>query len=458
MTSKLNIVILAAGAGKRMHSSLPKMLHTLAGKPLLGHVITLADNLSPDQICVVFGHGGEQVKAAFSRSDLVWAKQEPQLGTGHAVLQARPYLNQVGQTLILYGDVPLVSLESLESLINAASINNALGILTATLDDPYGYGRIIRGEKTHAIRGIVEQKDADAAQRSIREINTGIMVVPNKFLHSWLPELENNNAQQEYYLTDVVKMAVDQNVPVVSSSAVHDWEILGVNSRTQLAALERIYQRNYAEKLLEKGVMLIDPARIDVRGELICGMDVEIDVNCVFEGTVVLGDGVKIKTNCVLKNVTVSEKTTVHPFSHIEDATIGIHCKIGPYARIRPGTELVDQVHIGNFVEIKKSQIASGSKVNHLSYIGDSVIGQNVNIGAGTITCNYDGAFKHQTIIEDDVFIGSDTQLVAPVRVSQGSTIGAGSTITKDTPENELTLSRSKQISISGWKRPSKTK
>ncbi len=456
MMSELNVVILAAGAGTRMQSVLPKVLHKLAGKSLLDHVVTSARKLSPEQICIVIGHGGDRVKAAFSDPDIVWAKQEPQLGTGHAVLQAQPHLSQTGATLILYGDVPLVRLESLKLLIEAAS-DKACGILTADLDNPHGYGRIIRDNETNAICGIVEQKDADEFQRSIHEINTGIMVVPNKFLHAWLPQLENNNAQQEYYLTDIIKMAVNHNVPVVASQATHHWEILGVNSRKQLSTLERYYQCDYAEKLLDKGVMLIDPARIDVRGELICGNDVEIDVNCVFEGTVVLGDYVKVKANCILKNVTVSEKTTILPFSHIEDATIGANCRIGPYSRIRPETQLVDNVYIGNFVEVKKSKIASGSKVNHLSYIGDTIIGQNVNIGAGTITCNYDGAYKHQTIIEDDVFVGSDTQLVAPVKIAHGSTIGAGSTITKDTPENKLTLSRSKQISISGWKRPSKT-
>ncbi|SER28885.1 bifunctional UDP-N-acetylglucosamine pyrophosphorylase / Glucosamine-1-phosphate N-acetyltransferase [Nitrosomonas sp. Nm51] len=456
MASKLSIIILAAGLGKRMHSSLPKVLHALAGKPLLSHVLDLAKKLSPDQICVVIGHGGERVKEIVNDASLTWVTQEPQLGTGHAVLQAQPYLDQEGSTLILYGDVPLVSLASLEQLINSAQ-GKTCGILTAVVDDPFGYGRIIRDENTNAISGIVEQKDTNQTQQSIREINTGIMVIPNACLHSWLPKLKDNNAQQEYYLTDIVKMAVGQNVAVVSTQAVHDWEILGVNSRVQLAELERIYQNNYANKLLEKGVMLYDPARIDIRGELRCGTDVEIDVNCIFEGTVILGDHVKVKANSILKDVTVSEKTAILPFSHIEDAKIGANCRIGPYSRIRPETQLTDNVHIGNFVEVKKSQIASGSKVNHLSYIGDTAIGNNVNIGAGTITCNYDGAYKHQTIIEDNVFIGSDTQLVAPVKVSYGSTIGAGSTITKDTPENELTLSRAKQISISGWKRPSKT-
>ncbi|MDR4517031.1 MAG: bifunctional UDP-N-acetylglucosamine diphosphorylase/glucosamine-1-phosphate N-acetyltransferase GlmU [Nitrosomonas sp.] len=456
MASKLNIVILAAGQGKRMCSALPKVLHPLAGKPLLSHVVDLARNLSPEQICIVIGHGGERVKDSIQDPDLTWVKQEPQLGTGHALLQAKSYLGCNGKTLVLYGDVPLVSLETLNRLIEVSS-DNTCGILTAVLQNPYGYGRIIRDRNTNAIKGIVEQKDATESQKTINEVNTGIMVIPNNYLHKWLPSLENKNAQGEYYLTDIVKMAVDQNVSVVSSNAQHDWEILGVNSKLQLAQLERIYQQENAKKLLDNGVMLFDPSRIDVRGELICGHDVEIDINCVFEGLVTLGDGVKVKANCILKDVTVSEGTVIQPFSHIENSQIGANCKIGPYSRIRPETQLIDNVHIGNFVEVKKSRIASGSKVNHLSYIGDTIIGQNVNIGAGTITCNYDGAYKHQTIIEDNVFVGSDTQLVAPVKVSHGSTIGAGSTITKDTPENELSLSRSKQVSITGWKRPSKT-
>ncbi|SES80162.1 UDP-N-acetylglucosamine pyrophosphorylase /glucosamine-1-phosphate N-acetyltransferase [Nitrosomonas marina] len=456
MTSELNIVILAAGKGKRMHSSMPKVLHTLAGKALLVHVLNLANELAPNQICIVIGHGADHVKNVINDPNLTWVTQEPQLGTGHAVLQAKPHLDKKGMTLILYGDVPLVSLASLKLLVDATK-KRACGILTAILDDPYGYGRIIRDENSGEIKNIVEEKDANSVQKAITEINTGIMVIPNEYLHSWLPKLETNNAQMEYYLTDIVKMAVAQDVPVVSSPAMHSWEIMGVNSKVQLAELERIYQNNYAQNLMEKGVLLRDPARLDVRGELICGADVEIDVNCVFEGTVILGNQVKIKANCLLKDVSVSEKTTILSFSHIEDAKIGANCRIGPYSRIRPETQLIDNVHIGNFVEVKKSSIASGSKVNHLSYIGDTTIGENVNIGAGTITCNYDGAYKHQTVIEDNVFVGSDTQLVAPVTVAYGSTIGAGSTITKDTPKNELTLSRSKQISISGWKRPSKT-
>lgn len=456
MTSKLNVVILAAGIGKRMQSSLPKVLHTVAGKTLLQHVVDTARYLSPERICVVYGHGGEVVTKSIHDRNLIWVKQEPQLGTGHALMQAQHYLDQHGSTLVLYGDVPLVNSNTLKKLVDASENQNC-AILTALLENPYGYGRIIRDPKTAAINGIVEQKDANQFQLAIKEINTGVMAIPNRYLHDWLSRLDNQNAQQEYYLTDIIGMAVDDGIKVTSSQPANNWEILGVNSRCQLAELERIYQQEYANKLLEAGTTIMDPSRIDIRGEIICGLDVEIDVNCIFEGTVKLGDHVKIKANCILKDTTVSEGTVIHPFSHIVEASIGRYCKIGPYARIRPETQLDENVHIGNFVEVKKSQIASMSKVNHLSYIGDTTVGKNVNIGAGTITCNYDGAYKHQTIIEDNVFVGSDTQLVAPVKISQGSTIGAGSTITKDTPENELTLSRSRQINVPGWKRPAKT-
>ncbi len=457
MRSKLHIVILAAGVGKRMKSSLPKVLHKLAGKPMLAHVLEAAQALQPHRVCVVIGHAGDQVKNFFSSDELTWAKQEPQLGTGHAVLQALPHLDREGATLILYGDVPLVQTETLSKLVQE-SMGEKCVILTTALENPSGYGRIIRNRDTHAIARIVEQKDATEAELRVNEINTGIMLVPNKYLLEWLPKLENNNAQQEYYLTDVIKMAVEKKVAVVSTQPKNSWEILGVNSRAQMAELERLYQREYANRLLDEGVTLYDPSRIDVRGKLECGSDVEIDVNCVFEGQVKLGNDVKIKANCVLKDVTVADGTTIHAFTHIENAAIGKNCKIGPYSRIRPNTNLSDDVHIGNFVEIKQSHIANGSKVNHLSYIGDTVMGQNVNIGAGTITCNYDGAYKHQTVIEDHVFIGSDTQLIAPVTIAQGATIGAGSTITKDTPENELTLSRTRQMTLTGWKRPSKNK
>jgi bifunctional UDP-N-acetylglucosamine pyrophosphorylase/glucosamine-1-phosphate N-acetyltransferase len=457
MESKLHIVILAAGIGKRMKSSRPKVLHELAGKPMLSHVIESARALQPHRVCIVIGHGGEQIIERFSTNDLIWVEQKPQLGTGHALLQALPELDEEGATLVLYGDVPLVRVETLSKLVQAGS-GDKYAILTTALENPYGYGRIIRNEDTRAITCIVEEKDATEAQRLVNEVNTGIMYIPNRKLHTWLPKLKNDNAQKEYYLTDLIKLAVAENIPIVSAQPDYNWEILGVNSRAQMAELERIYQKENASRLLEDGVTLYDPSRIDIRGQLECGSDVEIDVNCLFEGHVQLGNSVKIKANCVLKNVTVADGTVIQPFSHIENSAIGSNCKIGPYARIRPHTNLNDNVHIGNFVEIKQSVIAEGSKVNHLSYIGDTVMGSNVNVGAGTITCNYDGAHKHQTIIEDNVFIGSDTQLVAPVKISRGTTIGAGSTITKDTPENELTLSRVKQVTLTGWKRPSKQK
>jgi len=455
--SKLNVVILAAGAGKRMQSTLPKVLHTLAGCPLLMHVINTARMLSPDRICVVVGYGSDQVKQSITGDDLTWVLQTQQLGTGHALMQVLPQLNTDGITLVLYGDVPLVRIQTLQQLITVAEEKNC-ALLTATIDDPLGYGRILRDRESGEVVAIVEQKDATAEQQSIREINTGIMLIPNQHLHQWLPKLENKNTQREYYLTDIVAMAVKDGIYVASTQADNFWEVMGVNNKHQLAELERVYQKNRAEMLLEEGVSLLDPSRIDIRGELSCGSDVEIDVNCIFEGTVKLGDSVRVGAHCILRNVTVASGSIIHPFSLLEDAEIGADSKIGPYARIRPGTQLAQKVHIGNFVEVKNSQIAAGSKVNHLSYIGDSTVGENVNIGAGTITCNYDGANKYRTVIEDDVFIGSDTQLIAPVKISKGSTIGAGSTITKETPENQLTLSRSKQVSIAGWKRPQKSK
>lgn len=457
MNSNLNIVILAAGAGTRMKSALPKVLHKLAGKSMLSHVIETAKELLPSKMCVVIGHGGEHVKETIGDDEIIWVTQEEQKGTGHAVLQALPHLDETGSTLILYGDVPMIRTETLREIVQNGTGNHCV-LLTTELADPHGYGRIIRNAENGGIESIVEQKDADETQRAIKEINTGIMLIPNQNLRHWLPNLKDNNKQEEYYLTDVIKMAVDGGIPVIASHPENNWEVYGVNSRGQLAELERIYQIEYANRLLADGVTLIDPSRIDIRGHLNCGIDVEIDVNCVFEGKVELGDGVKVKANCVLKDVTVLDGTVIEPFSYIVDSEIGKHCKIGPYARIRPETKLSDKVHIGNFVEVKKSSIATGSKVNHLSYIGDTEMGQNVNIGAGTITCNYDGAYKHKTVIEDNVFVGSDTQLVAPVKVSYGSTIGAGSTITKETPANELTLSRSKQVTLSGWKRPTKNK
>jgi bifunctional UDP-N-acetylglucosamine pyrophosphorylase/glucosamine-1-phosphate N-acetyltransferase len=378
--------------------------------------------------------------------------QEPQLGTGHAVMQAAPHLNERWPTLVLYGDVPLIRPETLKRLIETAG--KGLGLLTATLDDPSGYGRIIRNGKR--IVRIVEEKDATTRQRALREVNTGIVVAPTKKLKGWLANLENNNSQKEYYLTDIVAFAARERVPVTATQAGAAWETLGVNSRSQLAELERIYQRNLVQALMEQGVALADPGRCDVRGTLACGRDVAIDVNCLFEGDVKLGDGVSIGANCILKDVRIAAGTRIEPFCHIVEADIGAHCRIGPYARVRPGTRLASNVHLGNFVEVKASSVGEGSKANHLAYIGDTEVGSNVNIGAGTIVCNYDGANKHRTVIEDDVFIGSDTQLVAPVRVGRGATLGAGTTLTKDAPPGELTISRAKQTVIPGWKRPVK--
>ena len=448
----MNVVILAAGHGKRMHSDTPKVLHALAGRPLLAHVIGTAKSLSPSAVVVVYGHGGESVRDAIGAAGLDWVKQEPQLGTGHAVQQAVPALKTNAHTLVLYGDVPLIRKETLERL--AAAAGKGVALLTVELDDPRGYGRIVRSRGR--IARIVEERDASDKERAIREVNTGIMVAPTAKLKSWLARLKNDNAQKEYYLTDVVKLAVGEDVPVSAVAAGSAWEVLGVNSRAQLAELERMHQRNVARALLERGVTLADPARIDVRGTLDCGRDVAIDVNCVFEGRVELGDRVSVGANCVLRNVKVAAGTRIEPFCHLDEAEIGSNCRLGPYARIRPGTVLAEEVHVGNFVEVKASRVGAGSKANHLAYVGDSEIGRNVNVGAGTITCNYDGANKHRTIIEDDVFIGSDTQLVAPVRVGRGATLGAGTTLTKDAPAGELTISRVRQSTIPGWKRPTK--
>ncbi|MDP1557522.1 MAG: bifunctional UDP-N-acetylglucosamine diphosphorylase/glucosamine-1-phosphate N-acetyltransferase GlmU [Nitrosomonas sp.] len=456
-SSKLNIVILAAGLGKRMRSSIPKVLHGLGGKPLLAHVLKTARVLSPKNICIVYGYGGDMVRQAITDTDLNWIQQTEQLGTGHALLQALPSLSENGLTLILFGDVPLVRSETLDKLIHASE-NKSCALLSVELEKPQGYGRIIRDVGANKVIAIVEEKDASLEEKEIREINTGMMVIPNQLLHKWLPNIGKKNKQNEYYLTDIIAMAVKQGIDVVTVKPVDAWEILGVNSKHQLAALERIYQRNCADKLLDQGVSLADPSRIDIRGELICGHDVEIDINCIFEGKVILGDNVIIKANNILKNVSVAAGTIIAPNCLIEDTVIGEICQIGPYARFRPKTELGNNVHIGNFVEVKNSTIATGTKASHLSYIGDTLIGRNVNIGAGTITCNYDGVNKHQTIIEDNVFIGSDSQLIAPVTVAEGAVIGAGSTITRNAPPGKLTLSRSKQVSVAGWIRPVKNK
>jgi bifunctional UDP-N-acetylglucosamine pyrophosphorylase / glucosamine-1-phosphate N-acetyltransferase len=450
----MNIVILAAGQGTRMRSALPKVLHPIAGKPLVQHVLDTARTLSPTKICVVYGHGGESVPDKIGRENIAWAKQEPQLGTGHAVMQAIPHLDKDGVTMILYGDVPLTKTATLQPMVQAAN-SGKFALLTVELDDPTGYGRVTRNEHNN-VTGIVEHKDANDAQKHIHEINTGIMCVPTQKLSGWLSKLQNNNSQKEYYLTDILKMAVDEGIAVETFNPADEWETNGVNSKTQLVELERILQETYAEALLEQGVTLMDPWRIDIRGELKCGRDVSIDINCLFEGKVSLADNVRIGANCVLKNVAIAAGTNIEPFSHIEDAVIGADCRVGPYARIRPGTVLAEKAHVGNFVEIKKSTLGVGSKANHLSYIGDATIGNNVNIGAGTITCNYDGVNKYQTIIEDDVFIGSDTQLVAPVTVRRGATLGAGTTLTHEAPADTLTISRTKQTSLPSWKRPVK--
>lgn len=450
----MEVVILAAGKGTRMRSDLPKVLQPIAGRALLGHVIATARSLQARRICVVYGHGGEVVRERFGAEDIAWARQEPQLGTGHAVQQALPHLTDGDLALILYGDVPLITEATLRRLSDAAA-GGKLALLTVTLDDPAGYGRILR-DPAGKIQRIVEHKDATDTERAVREVNTGILVAPVARLRDWLGRIGNDNVQGEYYLTDIIGLAAADGVEVNAVQPAAVWETLGVNDKRQLAELERIHQRNIADRLMGEGVTLVDPARLDVRGELVCGRDVEIDVNCVFEGRVQLGDRVRIGPNCVLRDATIGAATRVAAFSQIEDTVTGAECVIGPYARTRPGTRLGDDVHLGNFVEVKNSHIDNHSKANHLAYVGDADIGQRVNVGAGTITCNYDGANKYRTIIEDDVFIGSDSQLVAPVRVGRGATLAAGTTLTKDAPEAQLTVSRAKQVSIPGWKRPIK--
>ena len=449
----MNIVILAAGMGKRMNSDLPKVLHPLAGKSLLGHVVDTARTLDPQRLVVVYGHGGEQVQAAVAgQTDVQWALQSPQLGTGHAVAQAVPMLVDDVPTLILYGDVPLVKASTLQRLAEAAQ-GGKLALLSQHVADPTGYGRVVRDAAGNVSR-IVEQKDADAETLKINEVNTGILVCPTGPLKRWLTALKNDNAQGEYYLTDVIAAAVADGTGVVTAHPDAEWETLGVNSKTQLAFLERRHQRNLADRLTDSGVMLADPDRIDIRGTLECGRDVFIDVGCVFEGTVRLGKGVKIGPNCVLKDCTLADGTQVQAMSVIDSAEVGAQGRIGPFARLRPGTKLGEDSHIGNFVELKNASTGTGSKINHLSYVGDAEIGSRVNIGAGTITCNYDGVNKHKTIIEDDVFVGSDSQLVAPVTVRRGATLAAGTTLTREAPADSLTLSRVPQTTKSDWKRP----
>ena len=449
----MNIVILGAGMGRRMHSDLPKVLHHLAGRPLLAHVIETARALSPTRIIVIYGHGGDMVPATFAAPDLSFVLQEPLLGTGHALMQAMPHLDSSAPVLVLYGDVPLISISTLSRLVQAAGKDD-LGILTAVYTDPAGLGRIVR-EKGEIVR-IVEHRDASGDELAIQEINTGVMIIPGNKLESWLDRLGNDNAQGEYYLTDIVAHAVADGGRVISAQPDSAWEVMGINTRLQLAELERLYQLNLARALMEAGVMLADPARLDVRGTLICGRDVFIDVNCVFEGQVVIGDRAVIGPNCFIRDTTLASDVQIRPFSHIDGAAVGASSTIGPYARLRPGADLGEEVQIGNFVEIKNSRVAAQSKANHLAYVGDSVVGQRVNIGAGTITSNYDGANKHETIIEDDAFIGTNCELIAPVRIGAGATVGAGTTLTKNVPAHSLSVSRVKQTFITDWKRPVK--
>lgn len=449
----LDIVILAAGQGKRMHSSLPKVLHKVAGRPMLAHVLDTARALSPGQIIVVHGHGGDEVRSAFAAMDVTWVEQADQLGTGHALIQALPRVKPRDDVLVLYGDVPLIRAETLRALIEAR--DSGLAILTTELADPASYGRIVRDAKGQVAR-IVEEKDASAEERALREVNVGFLVAQAARLAGWLANVQKTNAQQEYYLTDVVQRAVADGVSVATRQPKDVWETWGVNSRHELALVERAYQNAAAKRLLEAGVTLADLWRVDVRGDLRCGREVSIDVNCVFEGKVTLGDRVHIGPNCLLRNVSIGSDTEIHAFSHIEEAQIGGHCRVGPYARLRPGASLGEDVHVGNFVEVKASRIGAHSKANHLSYIGDAEVGSGVNVGAGTITCNYDGAAKHRTVIGDECFIGSDTTLVAPVTLARGSYIGAGSTISEDTPADQLTVARARQVTVRGWKPPRK--
>lgn len=445
----LAVIVLAAGQGKRMHSALPKVLHPLAGRPLLAHVLDAARALKPKQILVVHGHGGAEVRTAFAGAGVEWVEQAEQRGTGHALAQAMPKVARGSLVLVLNGDVPLVRADTLKQL--AAASGEGLAICTSDLSDPAGYGRVVRDARKRVQR-IVEHKDASAKELRIREWYAGFLAAPAERLAAWLAKLKPSNAQKEYYLTDVIGLAVKERVAVQTVKAADPWEVAGVNSRHELAILERTYQNARAKKLLEAGVGLADPWRVDVRGELACGRDVHIDVNCVFEGRVSLGDRVRVGPNCVLRNVSIAADSEILAFSLLEDAEVGRRCRVGPYARLRPGARLAEEVHIGNFVEVKASRIGAGSKANHLAYIGDAEVGSRVNIGAGTITCNYDGVAKHRTVIEDDSFIGSDATLVAPVTIAKGSYIGAGSTISKSTPPGQLTVARARQVSLPNWK------
>ncbi|WP_314283045.1 bifunctional UDP-N-acetylglucosamine diphosphorylase/glucosamine-1-phosphate N-acetyltransferase GlmU [Haemophilus sputorum] len=455
MTKPLSVVILAAGKGTRMYSDLPKVLHPIAGKPMVKHVIDTVKHLNARQINLIYGHGADLLKERLADEPVNWVFQAEQLGTGHAMQQAAPFFADDENIMMLYGDTPLIQQSTLERLI-AQKPENGIALLTVKLENPTGYGRIIR--ENGSVVAIVEQKDASAEQLKIQEINTGVMVASGASFKKWLGNLNNNNAQGEYYITDVIAMANEDGFQVQAVQADEFMEVEGVNNRLQLAALERFYQKKQSEKLLLAGVTLIDPSRFDVRGTVEHGKDVSIDVNVILEGNVKLGNNVKIGAGCVLKNVTVGDNVEIKPYSVLEDAVIGEKSAIGPFSRLRPGTQLAEGAHVGNFVEIKNAQVGKGSKVNHLTYVGDAEVGSNVNIGAGVITCNYDGANKFKTIIGDDVFVGSDSQLVAPVEIANGATIGAGSTITKNVAEGELVITRVAQKHIQGWQRPTKKK
>lgn len=455
LNTKMSVVILAAGKGTRMYSDIPKVLHTLAGKAMVQHVIDTANLLGADNVHLVYGHGGDLLKQHLADIKLSWVLQAEQLGTGHAMQQAAPFFADDEDILMLYGDVPLISLETLQRLRDAKP-QGGIGLLTVVLDDPTGYGRITR--ENGAVTGIVEQKDATEEQRKITEINTGILIANGGDLKRWLSKLTNNNAQGEYYITDIISLAWHEGREITTVHPQRLSEVEGVNNRLQLSRLERAYQAEQAEKLLLAGVMLRDPARFDLRGTLEHGRDVEIDANVIIEGNVKLGDRVKIGAGCVLKNSDIGDDCEISPYSVVEDARLEADCTIGPFARLRPGAELLAGAHVGNFVEMKKARLGKGSKAGHLTYLGDAEIGDNVNVGAGVITCNYDGANKHKTIIGDDVFVGSDTQLVAPVTVAKGATIAAGTTVTRNVAENELVISRVPQINKQGWIRPVKKK
>lgn len=452
MSIKLNVVVLAAGKGTRMYSNIPKVLHSIGNKPMLQHVLETSQTLNPLQLVVVYGHGGELVQSTINHNlpsyNLAWCLQSEQLGTGHALQCASSFITNGDATLLLYGDVPLISQTILSKM--QEKFADSIVMLTANFDNPTGYGRIVRNSDNEIMK-IVEEKDASAEQKWIKEVNTGIYIFPNKYLAKWLNQLSNNNSQGEYYVTDLIEMAHNDGVVIESVSCTNEYEVMGVNNKLQLEYLERQYQILQADKLLTHGVTLFDKKRIDIRGSIECGTDCLIDVNCIFEGNVKLGSNVRIGANCIIKNAIIHDNVDIKANSIIEDSEVGQDSQVGPYARLRPGTQLMQATHIGNFVEIKKSIVGNGSKVNHLTYIGDAVIGSKVNVGAGSVTCNYDGINKFKTTIGDNVFVGSGTMMVAPVTIGNGSIIGAGSVITKDTPENELTVSRAKQITVLGW-------